>query len=191
MRRTMFRLPPPRLRKWQLGPTRTVGQYRIFDVLSHTLRDPDGNPRRDVFTFGCADWCNVVAITEAKEIILIWQYRFGTDAIGLETPGGVIDAGEEPLSAARRELLEETGYEAASWTKLAVVEPNPAIENNRCHFFLAEGARFVQKPSFDELEDCELVLAPADKVADLLDGGQITHALVILALERYLRTQGR
>ncbi|HWL87481.1 MAG TPA: hypothetical protein VNO21_16870, partial [Polyangiaceae bacterium] len=86
-----FVLELPRIRKWNLGPPRTEGRYRIFDVLNHDVTDSTGAPRRDVYTMACPDWCNVVALTPDDRVVFIWQYRFGSDALGLEVPGGVIE----------------------------------------------------------------------------------------------------
>jgi len=119
--------------------------------------------------------------------VLVWQYRFGTDALSLEIPGGVIDPGEAPEDAARRELREETGYEAEQLDLLLAIEPNPAIQNNRCFTFLAQGARPTGATDFDHQEELETALLPADRIADLLDGGQVTHSLVQSALETYWR----
>ncbi len=141
----------------------------------------------DVFVFASPDWCNVLAETEAGELVLIWQYRFGSDELSLEVPGGVIDPGEEPAAAARRELREETGYEADTFELVSVVEPNPALQGNRCYTFLARGARATGHTAFDDLEDLETVLVPRAELARLIDGGIVTHALVVVALEAYLR----
>ena len=142
---------------------------------------------RDIYVFACPDWCNVIAETPEGELVFIWQYRFGTDALSLEIPGGVIDPGEEPLAAARRELLEETGYEAESFELVSVVEPNPALQGNRCFTYLARGARPTGKTAFDDMEDLETLLVPKSELADLLDDREITHSLVVVAIELYLR----
>ncbi|HSO36959.1 MAG TPA: NUDIX hydrolase [Labilithrix sp.] len=141
----------------------------------------------DVFVLASPDWCNVLAETDDGELVLVWQYRFGTDALSLEVPGGVIDPGEAPIEAARRELREETGYEADSFELVSVVEPNPALQGNRCFTFLARGVRPTGQIAFDELEDLETVLVPRHALARLIDEQVITHALVVVALETYLR----
>lgn len=176
-------LAPKRLAKLERSSTTDVADHGIFRV--HRAAYP--NLPRDVFVFTMPDWCNVLAETEAGELVMIWQHRFGTDELSLEIPGGVIDDGEEPLAAARRELREETGYDAESFELVSVVEPNPALQNNRCFTILARNARLAFETSFDELEDLEVVLMPKTQIAQAIDDGTITHALVVVALEQYLR----
>jgi 8-oxo-dGTP pyrophosphatase MutT (NUDIX family) len=162
----------------------------VLEVFRTTFADADGGDRGDAFTVRCNDWCNVVALTPDDRIVLVWQYRFGSDELSLEIPGGVIDDGEDPEGAARRELREETGYQVDSLEPLLVVEPNPAIQNNRCFTFLARGARLAGDTGFDAQEELETVLVPAGRVGDLLASGQIKHALVQGALEAYFRRSG-
>jgi ADP-ribose pyrophosphatase YjhB (NUDIX family) len=180
-------LPEPRLRRWRVRERDAVGSYRIFDVERVALEDGDGRARGDAFTLRFPDWCNVVAVTPDDRLVLVWQYRFGSEALSLEIPGGVIDPRESPQEAARRELREETGYEAESLEPLLTLEANPALQANRCFTFLARNARPTGATGFDAQEELETVLAPAARVADLLDGGQVTHALVHSALEAYWR----
>lgn len=172
-----------------LANRRVVGRHRVFDVVQHDVTSADGRPLRDVFTFDCPDWCNVLAVTPEREIVFIWQYRFGTDRLELEIPGGVLEANEPPLEAARRELREETGYEAEHIEAFGSVSPNPALQGNTCHFFLATGARKTAETQFDEHEDIEVALVPEAHLAELVDRGDIRHSLVIVAVERYLRTR--
>jgi ADP-ribose pyrophosphatase len=183
----MFRLPAPKLLPWRRSRCEPVATYRVFDVYRVELEDASGRSRGDAFTLRGRDWCNVIAVTPADEIVLVWQYRFGSDALSLEIPGGVIDPGESPEDAARRELREETGYEATKLELLLSVEPNPAIQNNRCFTFVASGARPTAATAFDSQEDLETVLFPAARIPDVLDGGQVTHSLVQSGLETYWR----
>jgi ADP-ribose pyrophosphatase len=184
-------VPPPSLKTWRRTREENVGSYRVFDVTRIELEDGAGTLRGHAFTTRSNDWCNVVALTPDDEVVLIWQYRFGTEALSLEIPGGVIDTGEAPEHAAVRELREETGYEAERLEPLLEVEPNPAIQNNRQYTFLARGARPTAKTAFDAMEQIETVLLPASRIEELVESGQVTHSLVRLALETYLRKRGR
>ena len=174
---------PKRLVKLERSATTIVADHGVFRVDRITY---PALPR-DIFVFNVPDWCNVLAETKTGELVMIWQHRFGTDQLSLEIPGGVIDEGEEPLAAARRELREETGYEADSFELVSVVEPNPALQNNKCWTFLARNARLAGETSFDELEDLEVALVPKADIAKIIDDATVTHALVVVALEQYLR----
>lgn len=179
------RFRPRRLTKLEGRRVHPVADHGVFSVerlAYEALPLP-----HDIFVFACADWCNVVAETPEGELVLVWQYRFGSDELSLEVPGGVIDPGESPEEAARRELQEETGFVADTLELVSTVHPNPALQGNRCYTFLARGARLTSATAFDELEDLETVLVPIADVPALLDEGVVTHALAVVALETYLR----
>jgi len=176
-------LPPSRLRKLARKDKVPVADHGVFRVERITYESLP----RDVFVFAVPDWVNVVAETPEKKLVVVWQLRFGSDALSLEVPGGVIDAGEDPVAAAKRELREETGYEAESYELVSVCKPNSALQNNACYTVLARGARLAHETEFDELEDLEVALVDVADVAPAIDDGTIDHALVIVALEQYLR----
>ncbi|HEX4446900.1 MAG TPA: NUDIX hydrolase [Polyangiaceae bacterium] len=180
-------VPPPRLRKWRRTRDESAGSFRVFEVRRIQLEDAAGRDRGQAFTLRGDDWCNVIAVTPEDAIVFVWQYRFGSDALSLEIPGGVIDQGETPEHAAMRELREETGYEAESFEPLLVIEPNPALQDNHCYTFVARGARPVAATQFDAMEELETALVPAERIGELLDSGQVTHSLVQGALEAYWR----
>ncbi|HZU81637.1 MAG TPA: NUDIX hydrolase [Polyangiaceae bacterium] len=182
-----LRLPMPRMPRWRRTRSRQMASYRVFDVCRVELEDGAGRSRGDAFTLRCPDWCNVIAVTPDEHVVMVWQYRFGTDALSLEIPGGVVDPGELPEQAARRELREETGYEVDDLESFTQVEPNPAVQDNRCFTFVGRGARPTDAARFDPQEELETVLVPAARIADLLDGGQVRHSLVQGALEAFWR----
>lgn len=172
---------------WRPLEEEEVMRCRVFSVHRRHLReDPvSGEPtpkEGDFFVISTPDWVNVVALTPDDELLLIEQWRMGIDAVTLEIPGGMVDPGEDPAAAAARELVEETGYEAARISRLGAVHPNPAIQGNRCHTFLAEGCVRTQTPSFDGNERIHTRLVPWAEATRLAARGTISHALVVAAL---------
>jgi 8-oxo-dGTP pyrophosphatase MutT (NUDIX family) len=161
-----------------------VGEFRVFDLHRHATVDEQGRPGRDAYSFTCPDWVSVVPVTREGQFVLVRQYRYGVDAPTIEVPGGIIDAGEEPAVAAMRELREEAGYGGGTLVPLGVTHPNPVLQSNRHHMFLARGVESLGEPEFDAEEHCELVVLSADEVRAHVRDAKITHALVLLSLAR-------
>lgn len=177
------------MRPWEReGPEETT-DFRIFRVRRFLARSPRTGHARPFTVLDCADWVNVVALTPAGELILVRQFRHGTGEETLEVPGGVIDPGESPEHAGARELREETGYAGGAPRLLGTVEPNPAIQSNRCHTVLLEGCRRVGDADPDPGEDLETVVLPADEVLAAARDGRIRHALVLCALGWWAATR--
>ncbi len=173
---------------WRTSESKLLFTTPVFSVRqARKLRTSDESRSHDFYLLDAVDWVNVVAVTESREIVFIELYRHGIEEVSLEIPGGMIDPEDpSPAVAGARELLEETGYEAERLVPLGVVHPNPAIQGNRCHTFLAESARRVSEPRPDETEDIRVVLHAVDDVPRLLREGRITHALVVAGLLWYL-----
>jgi ADP-ribose pyrophosphatase len=174
-----------RLAPWVLLEKQLALQTRIFRVMLERWRSPRTGLEGTYSVIESPDWVNVVATDLHDNLIMIRQFRFGTAAFTLEVPGGMVDPGEHPHATAERELYEESGYRAQQVVPLGFIEPNPAIFNNRAHMFWAQGCERVGEQVLDAGEDIEVVPMPIDQVLDLLHGGQITHALVSVALSRF------
>ena len=166
---------------WPITHEHPAHDYRVFQVTQHEASHPQTGATRTFSVIHSADWVNVVAITESDDIVLVRQYRHGIRRQTLEIPGGLIEPGESPEQAARRELREETGYAAEQWRQIGVVEPNPAIQSNRCYTLLATGARRVGDLELDPGEVIAVETRPLADIDTLVSTGEITHSLVVVA----------
>jgi len=181
------------IQRWETVASRVRGDYEVFRVREDRCRSPLTGAEHPFYIIEASDWVNVIPVTPEGQIVCVEQYRHGTDEVSLEIPGGIIDPGDaSPAHAARREMVEETGYDADAIVPLGSVAPNPAILNNRCYTFLAPGARLRHATRFDATEHLAVRLVDPADVPGLVAGGRIAHALVVAAFylyEQHLRTR--
>jgi ADP-ribose pyrophosphatase len=133
----------------------------------------------------CLNWVNVVAINSEGKMVMVRQYRQGTDEITLEIPGGAIDPGEDKLVAAKRELQEETGYTSDQWHFIGEVTPNPAFMSNYCATYLALDCKKTHELKLDPFEEIEVEEHPVNDVEGMVANGEIHHALVVAGIHYY------
>ena len=119
----------------------------------------------------------VLAMTKSQEVVLIKQYRHGVQEAILELPGGSVDDNESPLEAAKRELLEETGYLSDTFIQVGYGSPNPAIYTNMIYYFLALDVEQLGHQSDYDSATIELVLLPLDEVTNMAKRGGLPHSL--------------
>ena len=170
---------------WETVAEKIVADCRVFRVNRKTCRHPHRATTNDFFVLESSDWVNVVAVTAAGAIVLVRQFRFGTEGLSLEVPGGVMEPGEDPVEGARRELEEETGFIGGTARMLGRVHPNPAIQGNSCHLIVIEGVERASQIAWDEHEEIEVVVVPAADVFAAVHAGEVTHALALNALLLY------
>ncbi len=171
---------------WTLSPDRVLLKTPVVTIKTGPVLCKRSGKQKDFYFFDFPDWVNVVALTTERDMIMIKQFRYGSDRMEIEIPGGMINDGEDPLAAGCRELLEETGYTGTHARIIGKVCPNPAIQSNYCYTVVVENAVKVAEPSMDEMEDIECFLKSELQVMELIATGSLNHGLVLNALMFYL-----
>lgn len=123
----------------------------------------------------------IVPMPDADTVLLEWQFRYAHNRHLLEFPAGKLDPGEDPETAAKRELLEETGYIAESWTPLLISETTPGFSDEKAHIYLAKDLQYEGHPGEpDEFLTTEKI--SLQRALQLVESGEITDAKTVLAI---------
>jgi ADP-ribose pyrophosphatase len=171
-----------------IKPWRTVSRRVLLDrkpwftVGEETVELPDGRIVDDFGFIDMLEFTVIVPVTAAGETVLIRSYKHGVRSVALSLPAGGLHAGEDALACARRELREETGYEAERWEPLGryVVDPNYGC--GAMHAFIAHGARKVAEPDSGDLEEQQLLIVPVAEAIARMRAGEIAHLGSVAAL---------
>jgi ADP-ribose pyrophosphatase len=174
--------------KWEKLTSKPLADYRIFRLRQDTSRSPRTGQSHTFFVLDSPDWINVIPLTPEGKVVFVHQFRHGIEEVTLEIPGGLVDPEDHsPEETVRRELLEETGYEADEVIHIGTVTANPAFLNNKLYTYLALGARQTQRPQLDGSEDIAVEEIDISAVPGLISSGHITHSLVVVAFSHYDR----
>ena len=166
---------------WSYKSTKNLLETRIFNITEKNYLKPDGITPFNAYVIDTRHWVNIIAFNSKNEILMEKQFRFGTNRIELEIPGGIVETNEDPLHAAQRELEEETGYRSDHWEFLGVVDSNPAIFSNKCFTYVAYDVESTGQEKWDLDEDIEYFFKPASEVRRDIREGRITHTFILAA----------
>lgn len=178
------------VKPWQVKESRTVVDRKWIRVHEQRIALPHGGEIDEFHLVEGPDWSSVLAITEAGEVVFVNQYRHGVRRASLELPAGVIDDGETPEQAARRELLEETGHAAEAFVHLISVNTEPSRHTTRAHFYVALDAHRVADQAVEPSEDIEVVVLRGRQILEAIERGTLHHGVhvgaILLAAQRGL-----
>lgn len=173
---------------WRLLDSKYIVQRPWLTARCDQVLLPDGRKIDEYYVLEYPDWVNVIAITKDGQFVMEKQYRHALGIHSIEIPCGVMEKGETPIQAAKRELQEETGYGNGSWSQLMVIAPNPSTMNNLTYCFLAVGVEKISEQSLDATEDLVVDLMSESEVRALLEDNKIYQALMLAPLYKYFST---
>ena len=180
------------IRDWPIISREQVGDFGLFSLTQKKVRSPRTGEIRAVQALQFADWVLILRLTPQEEVVMVGQYRHGTEQVCLELPGGLVAPNDaSPELSAGRELLEETGYRASKIKHIGGCFPQPAILSNKCYFYLAKDVESLQKQDLDPGEDIEILSIPLSEIPDKIETREIDHGMVLLAFFFFWMKQGQ
>ena len=170
---------------------REILKTPIFRLHEDTSLHPETGAEGLYYVLEAPNWVNIIAVTERQELVMVRQWRHGTAAVELEIPAGALEPGEDPVAAATRELLEETGYAPKRARLLGEARPNAAIQSNQCFSVLCEGCELTGETHFDPGEQITYELMPLRDLKDRVRDGTLRNGMMLVALLWWLDGAGK
>jgi 8-oxo-dGTP pyrophosphatase MutT (NUDIX family) len=161
---------------------RTLIETWMVRLRRERFRSRTSGTTHDYFVAHLADGVHTIAVTPAQQIVLVRQFRAGSRRDSLETPGGLLEPGEDPGEAGARELLEETGYAGDPPERLGTLWPNPALLTMGITTIVVRNARRIAEPHPDPSEELGVELVPVRQIPALIQDGRIDHAVCVAGL---------
>ncbi|WP_237717863.1 NUDIX hydrolase [Pontibacter sp. BAB1700] len=177
------------IERWKTLKSQVVFEHKWYTLRRDHVELPNGHVMDDYFVSVRPDVVLTFPLTEDGHVLFVRQYKHAAADIFIELPGGVIDAHEtNPLEAAKRELLEETGYTTDDLEPVLQVIDNPTKDTNKIYYYIARNVREVAAQDLDESEHIEVLKVPLQEVEQMIMSGQVnvagSIALCLLALRK-------
>lgn len=173
------------VKKWKLLQSKPVFTSKWLSVLQNAYKLPDGSIVDDYYHLDRPDYVSIIAKNQNDEILIEQQYRRGVDEVLYELPAGWIEQGEEPAEAAKRELLEETGYSGEA-NLLTILYPNPGFSGMKAYVVMVEIAGDAVNRSAEEDENIKVQLYPMSRLSSMIRKNEIRDMVSVAALQYYL-----
>lgn len=178
------------IKKWKILESEYLIRRPWLTARRDRVQLPSGTVHPEYYILEYPSWVNVIAVTADGRFLMVEQYRHGLQGVFTELVAGVMESGEEPLEAAKRELMEETGYGNGEWKLLTVLSQNPSTTTNLTYCFLAIGVEQVSAQHLDATEDIEVRLLSEEEVKSMLLNDDLKQALMAAPLWKYFALRG-
>lgn len=171
--------------KWKVLDSKYIIKRPWLTARVDKVELPNGTVHPEYYVLEYPSWINVIAITTEGRFVMVEQYRHGLGDVFTEICAGVVENGEEPLHAAQRELMEETGYGKGNWQLFTVLSANPGTATNLTYTYLATDVEPVSTQHLDETEDIAVKLLSPEEVRGMLLKDELKQALMAAPLWKY------
>ncbi len=174
------------IKKWDIIKSEYLIRRPWLTARRDCVRLPDGRINDEFYVLEYPDWVNVIAVTTDGDFVMVEQYRHGLGEIQTELCAGVVEAAEHHLDAAKRELMEESGFGGGEWKLLTVLSGNPSTTNNLTYCYVAEGVSRISTQHLDSTEDVAVRIMTRKEVEDMLRKDLLKQSLMVAPLMKYL-----